>query len=146
MDLGESSEDGGDIRETKIRSETERACKRNKSSERKWKREWILEGESEEVKAGEGMMRWICREECKALGQQFPLRWWTGAADRMNNLGWGVDIDPTMHFCVATMSQVCIYVETLTQTELCPMRADLSQTQYYYLTVIVATLFSLHHL
>lgn len=34
MGLGESREVGGDIRETKIRVETEEACKRNKSSER----------------------------------------------------------------------------------------------------------------
>lgn len=34
MNLGESSEDGGVIKQTKIRSETERACKRSKSSER----------------------------------------------------------------------------------------------------------------
>lgn len=44
-------------------------------------------GGGEEVKAGEGMMKGICREERKALGQQFPRRWWTGAADRVNNLG-----------------------------------------------------------
>lgn len=109
MELGESSEDGGDIRETKIRSETGRACKTNQVRDNGG---WFLEGESKEVKAGEGMLRWICRKERKALGQQFPLPWWTGAADRMNNLGWGVDIDPTMHFCAATTSQVCIYVET----------------------------------
>lgn len=39
------------------------------------------------VKASKGMMRGICREERKALGQHFARRWWTGAADRVNNLG-----------------------------------------------------------
>lgn len=50
-----------------------------------------------------------------------------------------MDIDPTMHFCVATLPQVCIHAETPTQTQLCPMRVDLGQTWCYYLTVVVAT-------
>lgn len=51
-----------------------------------------------------------------------------------------MDIDPTMHFCVAALPQVCIHAETPTQTQLCPMRADPGQTWCYYLTVVVATL------
>lgn len=34
MDLGESSEDGGDIKKSKSRMEAKQACKRNESSER----------------------------------------------------------------------------------------------------------------